>query len=171
MNQKFIFASPMKLFNSIFSVIVLLALASCEQKCDEPDIERINSVHIQLKEGGSDGFTEGELNDIFFIRYVPNSNPLVADTSYPNGFFPEGDGRFLINDSYPFRNEEPPYWVVYGYEIVEPNSGFRTRIQDIELEGMYDGDCGYNNIKKTFTVDSIPVDMSGSQDFYVVTKE
>lgn len=171
MNQKFIFASQMGISNSIFILFVLLGLYSCEEKCDEPDIERINSIYIELKQGGSDGFTEDELNNIYFVRYVPNSNPLVADTSYPNGFFPEGEGRFLINDSYPFRNEEPPYWVVFGYEIIEPNSGFSTRIQDIELDGMYDGDCGYNNIKKTFTVDSVPVDMSGSQEFYLVTKE
>jgi len=171
MNQKFIFASQMKISNPTYLLIVLLALYSCDQKCDEPDIERINSIYIELKQGGSDGFSEEELDNIFFIRYVPNSNPLVADTAYPQGFYPEGNNKFLINDSYPFRNETPPYWVVFGYEIIEPSSGFSTRIQDIDLEGMYDGDCGYNNVKKTFTVDSVPVDMSGSQEFYVVTKE
>jgi len=170
MNQKFIFASRMRIFNSIFFLFVLLVLLSCEEKCDEPDIEKINSLYIELKQGGSDGFFEDELNSIYFVRYVPNSNPFVADTAYPNGFFPEGEGKFLINDTYPFRNETPPYWVVFGYEIVDPTTEFSTRIQDIELEGMYDGDCGYTNIKKTFTVDSQLVDMSGSQDYFLITR-
>jgi len=171
MNQKFIFALPMRIFNSIFLLFVLSALFSCEEKCDEPDIESINSIYIELKQGGSDGFSEEELDSIYFVRYVPNSNPLVADTAYPDGFFTDGESKFRINDTYPFRNETPPYWVVFGYEIIEPMSGFSTRIQDIELEGMYDGECGYTNVKKTFTVDSQLVDMSGSQEFYVVTKE
>jgi len=171
MNQKFIFANPMRLFNSIFLLFVLTALFSCEEKCDEPDIEAINSIYIELKQGGSDGFSEEELDSIYFIRYVPNSNPLVADTAYIDGFFPDGEGKFSINDTYPFRNETPPYWVVFGYEIIEPTSEFSTRIQDIELGGMYDGECGYTNVKKTFTVDSVPVDMSGSQDFYLITRE
>ena len=90
----------MKQFNFLLLVIVLGSLfVACNEKCDEPDIERINSIYIELKNGGSDGFTEEQLDSIYFVRYVPGSNPLIADTTYPDGFFPEADGKFLINDS------------------------------------------------------------------------
>lgn len=171
MNQKIIFARQMRTYSTLFLYFLLALISiSCEQKCDEPDIERINSIYIQLKQGGSDGFSASELDSIYFVRYVPGSNPIIADTAYPDGYFPEGEGKFLINDTYPFINEEPPYWVVFGYEIVEPSSDFSTKIEGIDLKGMYDGDCGYNNVKKTFLVDSQEVDMSGSQEFYLITR-
>jgi len=158
----------MKIFYSILAIAVIFA--GCTEKCEEPDISRINSVYIELKEGGEDGFTDAELDSIIIVRYIPFSAPLVADTLVTNGDFPEGDNKFLINDEYPFVNATPPYYVVYGYEIIETSSLFSTRIEGIELEGVYDGECDYMNVEKTFLVDSNEVDMSGSTDFYQITR-
>lgn len=145
-------------------------MVSCSPKCDEPDIKRINSLYFELKQDGGDGFTQNQLDSIYYVRYVPGSNPLIADTVYPSGYFPEGDAKFLINDDFPFLNEQPPYFVVFGYQVVDPTTEFTTSIQDIELQGAYDGDCGYTNSMKFFTIDSQEVDMGGSNDFYLITR-
>ncbi len=158
----------MKIFYSILAITILFI--GCTEKCEEPDISRINSIYIELKQGGEDGFTDSELDSIIIVRYVPFSAPLIADTLVTNGDFPGGENKFFINDEYPYVNATPPYYVVFGYEIIETSSAFSTRIEGIELEGVYDGECDYMNVKKTFLVDSNEVDMSGSTDYYQITR-
>lgn len=158
----------MKIFYFILAVAIFAI--GCTEKCEEPDISQINSLYIELKKGGEDGFTDTELDSIIIVRYVPNSAPLIADTLVTNGDFPLDDNKFPINDEYPYVNATPPYWVVFGYEIIETTSLFSTRIEGIELDGEYDGECDYTNLKKTFLVDSNEVDMTGSTDFYQITR-
>ncbi len=154
-----------------YSLLAIGFLAiSCAKECDEPDIQRINSLYFELKQGGSDGFDEDEIDELYFVRYVPNSEPLIADTFYTGGVFPEGGTKFLINDEYPFRNNEAPYYVVYGYEIVVESDGYATIIEEIELGGEYDGDCGYTNTKKAFKLNGEDFDQAGSQEFVLITK-
>lgn len=151
-------------------LLLALVFVSCKEKCDEPDIQAINALYFELKQGGDGGFTEEELNSIFFVRFVPMSDPLIADTLFPQGNYPMGAGKFYINDNYPFRNDQSPYFPVYGYMIVDPGTNYRDTISNIKLGGQYDGECGYDNTLKKYTVNGDTVDMSGSQDFHLLTR-
>lgn len=151
-------------------IALILGFASCGKKCDEPDIQAINALYFELKQGGDDGFTDEALDEVYIVRFVPFSEPLVADTAYPNGNFPSGKGRFFINDEFPFINNQSPYFTVYGYLVVDPTTGYVGSIENIELVGEYDGDCGYNNIEKFFTFNGEEVDMGGTQDFYLIAQ-
>lgn len=160
----------MKIQKLLLLSFAILAFTACEEKCEEPDIQAINALYFELKQGGEDGFTPEELDQIYFIRFVPFSEPLIADTLYTYGSYPEGEGKFLINDTYPFRNEQSPYYTVYGYMVKDLGSNYTDTIQNIELGGRYDGDCGYDNILKRYTVNGDTVDMSGSQEPYLLTR-
>lgn len=160
----------MKIQKLLLLSFAILAFTACEEKCEEPDIQAINALYFELKQGGEDGFTPEELDQIYFIRFVPFSEPLIADTLYTYGSYPEGEGKFLINDTYPFRNEQSPYYTVYGYMVKDLGSNYTDTIQNIELGGRYDGDCGYDNILKKYTVNGDTVDMSGSQEPYLLTR-
>lgn len=152
------------------SVLLFTLLNSCVEDCDEPDVLRINSLAFELKQGGEDGFSQEALNGIYYVRYVPSTEPLVADTLFANGAFPEGNGRFLINDQFPFRNDQSPYFNVYNYIVVDPTSDFAADIEFIVLGGFYDGECGYTNTKKQFVLDGDSLDLAGSTDFYLLTR-
>lgn len=156
------------LYISLF--LVAFAFSACTEECDEPDIQAINALYFELQNGGENGFSPEELDAVFFVRFIPFSEPLIADTLYPNGLYPNGEGRFFINDTYPFTNDQSPYYTVYGYMVVEPTTGYVANIENIELGGEYDGDCGYNNTLKKFTVNNDTIDVSGSQAFFPLTR-
>ena len=160
----------MKFSSLLFFCLVLFGLSNCTERCEEPDIERINSLFFELKQGGDDGFSSEELDSVYFVRFVPFSDPLIADTIFPNGFYPEGEGRFLINNSFPISNQQAPYYPVYSYQIIEPTSNFTTVVGDITLQGAYLGDCDYENTLKAFKVDGDSINMPGSMDFYLLTR-
>lgn len=157
-------------FISLFSISWVLFLSACSEECDEPDIQAINALYFELKQGGEDGFTQEALDQLYVVRFVPFSDPLVADTTYLNGNYPEGEGRLFINDEFPFLNSQSPYFTVYGYMLIDPTTGYVGNIENIELKGEYDGDCGYNNLEKKFTFNGEEVDMGGSQDYYPVSQ-
>lgn len=157
-------------FFSPFLVLGLFFLGACSEECDEPDIQAINALYFELKQGGDDGFNEEELDQLYVVRFVPFSEPLVADTVYLEGNYPEGEGRLFINDEFPFLNSQSPYFTVYGYMLIDPTTGYVGNIENIELTGEYDGDCGYNNLEKKFTFNGEEVDMGGTQDYYLVTR-
>jgi hypothetical protein len=150
--------------------LAIVTLVSCTEKCDDPDVQRINSLFFELKQGGDDGFTPEQLDSIYYVRFVPFSDPLIADTVFTEGFYPEGEAKFLINDNFPIPNQQAPYYPVYYYEIIEPTSGFSTIISDIELQGSYLGECDYENTLKAFKVDGDSINMPGSMDFYLLTR-
>lgn len=160
----------MKRRNYILLILATIAFSACTKKCEEPDIQAINALYFELQNGGEDGFNSDELNAIYFVRFIPFSEPLIADTLYANGLFPDGEGKFHINDTYPFTNDQSPYYTVYGYLVVEPTTGFVANIENIELGGEYDGECGYTNLKKRFTLDGDTIDVSGSQSFVQLTR-
>ncbi|NEN24449.1 hypothetical protein G3O08_13135 [Cryomorpha ignava] len=160
----------MKKTSILLLVLAALSFGACSEKCEEPDIQAINALYFELQNGGDNGFSAEELDAIFFVRFIPFSEPLIADTLYPNGIYPEGEGRFLINDSYPFNNDQSPYYTVYGYMVVEPTTGYVANIENIELGGEYDGDCGYINTRKRYTVNGDTIDVSGSQVFVPLTR-
>lgn len=154
----------------LFSAVAALFLTSCVDECDEPDVQRLNSLFFELKQDGEDGFTPEELDEVYFVRYVQKSEPLIADTFYTEGSYPEGEGRFVINDTYPFVNNQSPYFVVFGYQVVVESAGYTANIENIELLGEYDGDCGYTNTQKAFDLDGEAMDMAGSTEFLELTK-
>lgn len=154
----------------LLSALVAFLFSSCAKECDEPDIQRLNALFFELKQGGDDGFSSEELDEVYFVRYVQESDPLIADTFYTEGVFPEGIAKFIINDTYPFSNAQSPYYVVFGYQIVVESSGFTSNIENIELLGEYDGDCGYNNTQKAFDLDGEAMDRAGSMEFLQITK-
>jgi len=159
----------MKNFNHLFLAFLSIAIFSaCSKKCDEPDIQAINALYFELDQS-SEGFTDEALDQIFIVRFVPFSEPLLADTVYLNGIYPSGRGRFYINDEFPFVNNQSPYFTIYGYIIEDPTTSYAAIVENIELEGEYDGDCGYNNISKQFTVNNDTLNMGGTQEYYLIT--
>ncbi len=160
----------MKQFLVPILLFSLTLATSCTEQCDEPDVQAINALYFELQQGGEDGFSPVELDQIFYVRFIPFSEPLIADTFYPGGFFPLGEGRFYINDAYPFLNDQSPYFTVYGYQVVDLLSGYVANIENIGLEGQYDGECDYFNLKKEFTFNLDTVDRGGSVDFYPISK-
>jgi len=159
----------MKRFNTFICLVALsTAFFGCSEDCDEPDIAAINALYFEL-DRGPDGFSEEALDEVFIVRIIPFSDPLVADTVFLQGNFPSGRGRFFINDEFPFVNTQSPYFTIYNYLVVDPTTSFGANIETIELEGEYDGDCGYNNIAKRFTYNGVEMDMGGSQEFFLIT--
>jgi len=164
-----LFLPRMKKIHRLSIVLMTIAICcACSKKCDEPDIQAINALYFELDQS-SEGFTQEALDQIFIVRFVPFSEPLVADTVYLNGNYPSGRGRLYINDEFPFVNNQSPYFTIYGYTIVDPTTSYGGVIENIELEGEYDGDCGYNNISKRFTFNTDTINMGGTQEFYLVT--
>lgn len=159
----------MKAYTILLSVLAFGLVSSCAKDCDEPDIESINSLYFELKQGGDDGFTAEELDEMYVVRYIQESDPLIADTLFTNGVYPEGEGKIIINDSYPFLNSQSPYYTVYGYEIVIQSAGFISFIENIELGGEYDGECGYTNTRKAFDLNGDSLNRAGSTDFLLLT--
>ncbi len=153
-----------------FLLFGLLFFLGCAEECDEPNISEINSLRFQLDVGGVNGFFEGELQWVYIVRFVPFSDPLVADTLYLDGFFPEGEGKFMINDEFPFINTGSPYYPVYGYQVVDPSTEYVATIQNIKLRGEYTGDCDYINHEKSFTINGDTVDMAGSDEYYLISQ-
>lgn len=146
---------------------MLIALASCEKPCDEPDIDRLNGLKLELPTKGEDAFTEEELADLMFVRYVPFSDPLIGDTFFVNGNnLVEGPGKFIINDAFPFTNETSPYFVTYNYIIEGFTAAFFAEIENITLKGEYTGDCDYINEQKSFILNGDSIDLGGQEDFF-----
>ncbi len=160
----------MKNYISIIFLPVFIFLTACEEGCDEPDVQRINGLYFEFDQEGSDGFTEEELNNVFFVRYVPLSEPLVADTLYINGIYPEGFGKFIINDNFPFQNFGAPYFISYSYLIVENITGYVGNVENIVLKGEYDGECGYNNLQKSFFFNGDSLDMGGVSTPFIISR-
>lgn len=152
---------------SCFLFVLFIAVTSCEKKCDEPDIDRLNGLRFQLPVEGPDAFTEEELADLMFVRYVPFSDPLVGDTIFVDGNnLIEGPGRFIINDDFPFTNASAPYFVTYDYAVEGFTAAFFVQIERIVLEGEYTGDCDYINEQKSFFLNGDSLDLGGQEDFY-----
>jgi len=157
--------------NSRFLLVILLfplLIYSCSEKCDEPDIQSINALYFELDQS-DEGFTEEAIDQIYVVRFVPFSEPLVADTVYLNGNYPSGSGRFYINDEFPFVNRQSPYFTIYGYMVIDPTTGYVGTVENIELKGEYDGDCNYDNLTKRFTFNGDSLDFGGSQEYYLIT--
>jgi len=164
-----LFLPRMKKILSLSALLLLFGMASsCSKTCDDPDVQAINALYFELDQS-SDGFTQEALDEIFIVRFVPFSEPLLADTVFLNGNYPSGRGRFYINDEFPFVNRQSPYFTVYGYQIVDPTTSYGGTVENISLVGEYDGDCEYNNISKRFTFNTDTVDMGGTQNFYLIT--
>lgn len=157
-------------FRPVFFLLVLLLVYSCVEKCEEPDIQRINSLRFELDIDGENGFFSSEIEDVYLVRFIPFTDPLIADTFMLNGVFPEGPGRFLINDEFPFRNAAPPFFPVYGYQVVDPNTEFVGTIDNIQLRGEYTGDCDYVNLQRSFFFNGDSVDMGGTEDFFLISQ-
>jgi hypothetical protein len=164
-----LFLPRMKNFNFLLLIFAFLLIAvSCSEECDEPDIQAINALYFELDQS-SEGFSAEAVDQIYMVRFVPFSEPLVADTVYLNGNYPSGKGRFYINDEFPFVNNQSPYFTIYGYMVVDPTTGYVGSIENIELKGEYDGDCNYNNLTKQFTFNGDTLDFGGSQEYYLIT--
>lgn len=154
---------------AIILVFSALLSGACSKECNEPDIQKINALYFELKKGGEDGFTQEQLDSAFIVRFVPFSQPLIADTMYLYGKYTDGDGRFFINDEFPFLNYQSPYFPTFGYMVVDPLTGFVGTIENIDLKGEYDGDCHYENLDKNFTYNGEPYNYGGSEEYFLIT--
>lgn len=154
-----------------FLFVAAIAVVSCDKVCDEPDINRLNGLKFQLPVEGPDAFTEEELADLMFVRYVPFSEPLVGDTIFVDGNnLIEGPGRFIINDDFPFTNASAPYFVIYDYIVEGFTAAFFVQIESIVLKGEYTGDCEYFNEQKSFFLNGDSIDLGGQEEFFVLPR-
>ncbi len=163
---------PLKItVSACFVLCALNFLCSCKEVCDEPDIDRINGLKLQLPVEGPDAFTESELADLMFIRYVPFTEPMIGDTVFVNGnLLEEGPGRFIINDFFPFRNTSAPYFVTYNYIIEGFTAAYYAEIERIVLLGVYDGECNYTNLQQSFFLNGDSLDLGGIDEFFVLPR-
>lgn len=159
------------ILTTVVAVVIALLLSGCKDICDEPDIDRINGLKFQLEVEGPNAWTKPELADLMFVRYIPFSDPLIGDTVMINGNnFLEGPGRFIINDFFPFRNANAPYFVTYDYIIEGFTAAFFAQIEGIKLRGQYTGDCDYVNLQKSFFLNGDSLDMGGSEEFLLLPR-
>ena len=165
-----VFINSNRTFYFAILLLVFSLGSSCIEKCDEPDIQRINSLRFELDIDGENGFFLSEIEDVYLVRFIPFTDPLIADTFMLNGVFPEGPGKFLINDEFPFRNAAPPFFPVFGYQVVDPNTEYVGTIDNIQLLGEYTGDCDYVNLQRSFFFNGDSVDMGGSEAFFLISQ-
>ena len=152
-----------------WTCLLVMGAVSCNDPCDPPDVEKINALYFRL-ETGEDGFSDEQLDNAIMIRFQSFGDSVIGDTMEFNGEFFEGSrDELLISRNYPWRGDETaPFYPNFDYRFTDPDSSFNVLISNIEIEGTYfdQEDCDYQNLKKTFEVDSQQVNMTGSQEFY-----
>ena len=148
-----------------------LFLAGCQKPCPDPDVDSINALYFSFKLGGTDGFTQSEIDSTMIIRFIMVDTTIAtADTLYYNGHFYNGtNNEVRISNTIPWNNDAPPVYPNFSYVLQNPQHTFSDTIANIKLKGEYTNNCGYNNEQKTFTFNGNPVDMSGSLNSYVIT--
>lgn len=156
------------------SLLAVVWMAGCAEVCDEPPIDDLNALYLELKVDGDDGFSEDERASCFIVRYfdvVNDSLTFPDDTVFYNGNFHDGsDNRIRLSNGTPFENDSL-FYVRYNYGIFfESDSTLELLITDIDLRSRYVGECGYENVQKTFRLNGEWVDRSGSQAYYEITK-
>ncbi len=151
-----------------------IIVASCTKICDEPPVDDLNALYLQFKTEGEDSFTEEELESFYLVRYfdVPEDSLTFPDDTifYHGNFYDGSDNQIRISNGTPFLNDSI-FYVRYNYGLFfESDSTLSYIITEFDLEGTYVGECGYENVTKTFHINDQLVDMSASTDYYEITK-
>lgn len=159
---------------SALILVSIAAFAACTEVCDEPPVDDLNALYLELKKDSVDGFTQAELDSCFLVRYFDVFNDSLTfpdDTVFYYGNFHEGsENRIRISNGTPFENDSL-FYVRYNYGIFfRTDSTLQYLITDIDLKGEYIGDCDYENVTKTFRLNDELVNRSGNQEYYQITK-
>lgn len=158
----------------LIALIFLLALftAGCVEECEDPDTDTINALRFQFGLASEGGFSEEELNSALIIRYFPalDTNPQsLIDTLPLRDAFEDPANRILrISNNYPWLNAVQPYYPVYSYLIVQPETGYSDTIRIARVEGTYRGECVYENLSKNFVLNGDTIDVTGSTQPYLL---
>lgn len=148
--------------------------SACTEICDEPPVDDLNALYLELKTEGDGSFTEEERDGFYLVRYliVPgDSLTYPEDTVFYYGNFHDGsNNKIRLSNGTPFVNDSL-FYVRYNYGMfTDADSTFQKVITDIDLKGAYLGECEYENQVKTFRLNDQLVDRSGNTDYYEITK-
>jgi hypothetical protein len=158
---------------TVFAALGVLAFAACTEICDDPPVDELNALYLELKEGGDDGFSPEVLNSAFIVRYwiVPgDSLTFPQDTINAPAMFTNGLNRLRISNGIPFQNDSL-FYPRYNYVVFsEADTTLELKITNIDLESGYIGECEYENRIKTFDLNGTPVNQSKSTDYYLITQ-
>lgn len=151
----------------------MLSLPSCTEICDAPDIDLINAIFLKLDTSEVDGFSEDELNSLYMVRYFRVEE---ADFDWPHdtvfiyGNFYRSPSTIRLSNDHPFTNDSL-FYPRYNYALLfESDTLLEYRITNITLDSKYTGDCAYENMVKTFEMNGLTVNKSGTTDTHTITK-
>lgn len=150
--------------------VTMFFLSSCFddcafRNCPAPDFDKINAVTFQFDLNTT--YTESDVENAYIIAYVRDTRfRQTVDTFSFTSQFATGNYDMVLSDVEPFSTGG--FINVFSYEnydyIIRPNdNGKEYKVTDIEVKGQFeDCECEYLNTEKTFLLDSLPIDRTGS---------
>ena len=154
-------------------VLGAFSLHSCTEICDAPDVDRINAIFLKLDTSEVDGFSQEELDSLYMVRYFRVEEAdfdWPHDTVYFFGNFYQNPSTIRLSNDHPFTNDSL-FFPRYNYAILfKSDTLLEYRITNITLDSKYIGDCAYENKVKTFDIDGVTVNKSGTTDTHSITK-
>ena len=153
-------------------LVLLMALtfilSSCEEDCEEPKVDDLNAFFFEFKLSGANSYSVSELDSIYIVRFqdmVPDSFSFPLDTlTYFDGSLADDEHQIRLSQGNPFKDVPPPYFPQYKYKILSTNQDMEHRIEQIELEGSYVGDCEYVNSEKSIVFNGDTLDFIAGMD-------
>lgn len=154
----------------IFAVMTSLFTTSCFDECAfrtcaAPNFDIINALVFNFDLNTT--YSANDVAEAHIIKYTKNNNFAQAlDTFYFTEQFSKNDYLMVISDPAPFHSGTTIN--LNAYEdfdyIIKPNStGKSYKISNIKIKGEFsDCDCIYTNTQKTFELDGVAIDRSGS---------
>jgi|GEM_PF-2140826 hypothetical protein len=152
----------------IFVIAASLLTTSCFDECTfetcaAPNFNVINALVFNF----DTTYSNSDIADAHIIKYTKGGNFSQAlDTFYFTEQFNNNDYLMVLSDPEPFSSGGTLN--LNSYEnfdyIIKPNSTGRDyKVNTIQVKGEFsDCDCVYTNTQKTFELDSIATDRTGS---------
>lgn len=153
----------------IFAMLLSLLTTSCFDECAfrtcaAPNFDIINALVFNFDDST---YSNDEIATAHIIKYPKNGGFIQAlDTFYFTTQFGNNDYLMVLSDPAPFSSGGTIN--LNSYEdfdyIIKPNAAGKSyRLSDIEVKGEYsDCDCIYTNTQKTFKLDGVEMDRTGS---------
>jgi hypothetical protein len=155
----------------------MVLLPSCEDPCDTPDVDAINSIYLQFDTSGDPGsFQVEELDSVYMVRFqiadFDSFNfPVDTFNFFENGYYEEPYKVRLSRDFPRGLPDGPPYYTNFMYLFQSYGQDFRVRLQGIALDGGYTDDCTYVNRQKSFVLNDDTLNQTGRTDYVLMLKD
>lgn len=155
---------------SFFIITLILSISSCIEDdcgfrfCPTPDFDSINALYLEFDE---EIFSVDEIAQAFIVQYTKeNDFNQALDTFYFTEQFAQGNYTMILSDPEPFSSGGTVNINAYeNYDyIIFPNSThIGYQLSKIEVKGEYqDCNCAYVNTQKTFKLNDVAMDKTGS---------